>query len=83
MDAEVLSQFSENFWNQSIGVVVEIWALPSVNKEYIEKLIQLWQCFNSFSWDSSLKVRTHLEEVKDFWLSGSGATKNLFITKSN
>jgi hypothetical protein len=83
MDAEVLSLFSEKFWGQSIGGVVEIWALPSVNKEHVEKLIQMWQCFDTFSWDSSLKIGINLEEVKDFWLSGSGATKNLFITKSN
>lgn len=83
MDAEVLAQFSEDFWNQSIGGVVEIWALSSVNKEHVEKLIKIWKCFSAFSWDSSLKVRIHLEDIKDFWLSGSGATKNLFITKSN
>ncbi len=83
MDAKVLSLFSKPFWSQTLGCVVEIWALPSVNEEHVEMLMDLWQSFNHFSWDISLEIKTNLQEVKDFWLSGSGATRNLFITKSN
>lgn len=79
MDAKILSLFSELFWAQTLGCVVEIWALPSVSKEHVEILINLWDSFNHFSWDTSPKIDTTLQEVKDFWLSGSGATKNLFI----
>lgn len=83
MDAKVLSLFSKSFWSQTLGCVVEIWALPSVNEDHVEILIDLWRSFDHFSWDSSLKIKTNLQEIKDFWLSGSGATKNLFLTKTN
>lgn len=83
MDSKVLSLFSELFWSQTLGCVVEIWALPSVNEKHVERLVDLWHSFDYFSWDISLKVKTNLKEVKDFWINGSGATKNLFMAKNN
>jgi FkbM family methyltransferase len=80
MDALVLSKFSHSFWNQVECAVIEVWALNSISEQDVKKLISLWGNFSFFSWDSEWKIKVSLEEIQKFWLSKSGATRNLYIS---
>ena len=80
MDAKVLSLFSKEFWSQVTCCVIEIWAIPAIEVSEVETLLKCWEHFVTLSWDSTREKKCNLDEVRNFWLSKSGSTRNLYIS---
>lgn len=80
MDALILSRLPINIWFSTERAVIEVWALPEINVQDVDKLLTMWTNLD-FSWTSDFRIRIGLNEIRDFWLSNSGLSKNLFLTK--
>ena len=80
MDSKVLSLFSKEFWGQVKCCVVEIWAIHSIQVSEVETLLKRWGHFVILSWDPAREKECTLDEVRNFWLSKSGATRNLYVS---
>jgi FkbM family methyltransferase len=80
MDSKVLSLFSTKFWDQVNCCVIEIWPIHTVEITDVNYLMERWEHFSFLSWGPSLEKKCTLEEVKHFWLSQSGSTRNLYIS---
>lgn len=80
LDSKVLSLFSSEFWSQVKCCVIEIWAIDAIEISDVEKLMMHWNQFVFLSWDSLGDNKCTLDEVRSFWTSRSGATRNLYIS---
>ena len=80
MDALILSRLPINIWLSTERAVIEVWALPQINAQDVDKLLIMWSNLD-FSWTSDFRIRIGLNEIREFWLSNSGLSKNLFLTK--
>jgi len=85
MDALILSRFPKQIWQKCQSAVIEVWALPDVNKTDVENLVSMCQEFDNVSWDpySGKAKKLEFNEVIEFWTNKSGATRNLFLSKEN
>ena len=84
MDALILSRFPDVIWKNCECAVIEIWALPEVSKRHVEGLLSMCQEFEYVSWhpNAGKKKKIDLSEVREFWLSKSGSSKNLYLSKN-
>jgi len=80
MDSKVLSLFSKEFWSQVTCCVIEIWAIDAIKVSDVETLMKRWEHFKRLSWNSTGEKNCTLDEVRNFWLSKSGSTRNLYIS---
>lgn len=80
LDSKVLSLFSAEFWSQVKCCIVEIWAIGEIEISDVEILMKHWDHFVFLSWDSMGDKKCTLDEVRTFWISRSGATRNLYIS---
>lgn len=51
MDALILSRFPEEIWEKCKSAVIEVWALPTINKTDVQSLISMLLGFDNVSWD--------------------------------
>lgn len=79
-DAEILGNVPKQYWNKVQALVVEIWASNFVNLSDVDLCISLWSDFNFVSWRGTFE-KISWSEVKKFWVSGSGLSKNLYLSK--
>ena len=83
MDALILSRLPERIWKNCESAVIEVEALPEVNKKDVESLLSMFYEFEHVAWQPDTRERRiQLSEVSEFWLSQSGDSKNLFLSKS-
>ena len=84
MDALILSRLPEWIWKNCEAAVIEVWALAEVSKRDVEGLLSMCQEFEYVSWypNAWKKKRIDLNMVREFWLSKSGRTRNLFLSKN-
>lgn len=83
MDALILSRIPESIWKNCESAVLEVWALDEISKQDVETLLSMFQCFNHIAWHSTpRKKKIELSEVSEFWLSKSGSSQNLFLSKN-
>jgi FkbM family methyltransferase len=84
MDALILSRLPEWIWKNCEAAVIEVWALAEVSKRDVEGLLSMCQEFEYVSWHPNAwkKKRIDLNMVREFWLSKSGRTRNLFLSKN-
>ncbi len=80
LDSKVLSLFSAEFWSQVKCCVIEIWAIEAIEITDVEVLMKHWDQFAILSWDPIGERKCTLDEVRNFWLSKSGSTRNLYIS---
>jgi FkbM family methyltransferase len=80
MDSKVLRLFSTKFWDQVTCCVIEIWPIQTVETTDVDYLMDRWEHFTFLSWGPTLEKKCTLEEVKQFWLSQTGSTRNLYIS---
>jgi len=81
MDVIVLSDFSDLFWqNVELGTI-EICALEYANVEEIELLIKQLVRFPAVYLDPNYVKSISLPQLKDFYLSKSKKTINIFFSK--
>ncbi len=82
MDALILSRIPERIWKNCESAVIEVWALDEIGKEDVEALLSMCEEFANASWQPSIrKEKIKLSEVSEFWLSKSGTSKNLFLSR--
>jgi FkbM family methyltransferase len=83
MDALILSRIPDWVWKNCESAIIEVWALDEISKKDVEALLSMCQEFEYVSWQpNNRKVKIGLSEVSEFWLSKSGAYKNLFLSKN-
>ena len=82
MDALVLSRIPNEIWQNLNRAVIELWALPEVEKNDVENLLLVLKKFKFLSWHPSSKKTVSISEIKNFWLSGSLHNRNLFLSKT-
>lgn len=81
MDALILSRLPEWIWGNCESAVIEVWALNEISRKHVEKLLFMCQDFDQVGWRPNAHgMEVKLSEVKDFWLSKSGASRNLFLS---
>ena len=85
MDALILSRFPEHIWQKCQSAVIEVWALPDVKKTDVQSLLSMCQGFDNVSWGpySGKAEKLEFNEVIEFWINKSGATRSLFLSKEN
>ena len=81
MDAAVLNSFPQNFWNQVIGAVIEVWPSKVVKKADIvdlsEKLMARFDCSFSPLFSELLNAGNLVE----YWINLDNKSQNLYIRK--
>jgi FkbM family methyltransferase len=81
MDALILSRISEKIWNAVECAIIEVWALPEINSLSVVNLLDKFQDFSYVSWDPFSGQLVSIEEIRDFWLSKNGNSRNLYLSK--
>ena len=79
MDALILSRIPNWIWKKCECAVIEVWALPEINKKHVEDLLVKIQKFEFIDWTPKSQKKT-LHEISEFWLNKSGAQRNLFLS---
>jgi FkbM family methyltransferase len=80
MDALILSRIPNWIWQKCECAVIEVWALPEINKKHVEDLLIKIQKFEFIDWTPKSQKKITLHEISDFWLDKSGAQRNLFLS---
>lgn len=80
-DAKILSQIPGHIWLKCLGGVVEVWALSEIEFQDVKMLMQLWSNFPFKAWSESLDTSISWEEIENFWLSKSGKSRNLYLSR--
>jgi FkbM family methyltransferase len=83
MDALILSRIPDWVWKKCESAIIEVWAHDEISKKDVEALLSMCQEFEYASWQpNNRNERIGLSEVSEFWLSKSGAQRNLFLSKN-
>ncbi len=83
MDALILSRIPDWVWKKCGSTIIEVWALDEISKKDVEALLSMCQEFDYVGWQpNNRKEKIELSDVSEFWLSKSGATRNLFLSKN-
>ena len=80
-DAKVLARLGKKIWEKTYAASVEVWALTEIEKQDVSNLIENWKYFNKISWSLSFSNIVTLEEVREFWLSGTNNHRNIYLKK--
>jgi len=83
MDALILSRIPDWIWKKCVSAIIEVWALDEISKKDVEALLSMCQEFDYVAWQpNNRKEKIGLSDVSEFWLSKSGAFRNLFLSKN-
>lgn len=80
MDALILSRIPNWIWQKCESAVIEVWALPEINNKHVENLLLKIQKFEFVDWTPKSEKKIAFHEIIEFWLSKSGAQRNLFLS---
>ena len=80
-DAKVLARLGKEIWEKTYAASVEVWALTEIEKQDVSNLLENWKYFNKISWSSSFSNIVTLEEIREFWLSGTNTHRNVYLKK--
>jgi FkbM family methyltransferase len=80
-DALILSKIPASAWSKVQAAVIEVWALPSINKSHVETLMDEFSKFSKVSWNPGFTNHVSSSELANFWLSKTSSSRNLFISK--
>jgi FkbM family methyltransferase len=80
-DALICSKIPYTVWKNVESAIIEILAGPNVIETDVDHLLNMWQHFDFISFQSSSNQNINLNQVKEFWLSKSNSTRNLFLGK--
>lgn len=82
MDAQILSRIPKRIWKNCETAVIEVWALSEIVKEDVQALLSMCEEFAYASWQPGISNEIiELSEISEFWLSKSGKSKNLFLSR--
>jgi hypothetical protein len=66
-----------------VSAVIEVWALDEISNQDVKTLLSMLQEFEHVAWQANTrKEKIELIEVSEFWLSKSGSSRNLFLSKN-
>jgi len=84
MDALILSRFPLHIWKNCESAVIEVWSISEVDKKDVENLLSMCETFDHVSWhpEAGNGRAIKLNEVREFWLSKSGTSRNLFLSNN-
>ena len=82
MDASILSRIPNRFWQSTGCAIIEVWAIPEIREQDVTRLLAMCQNFQYASWHPKSQKSIGLDEISEFWLSGQGTYRNLFLSKS-
>ena len=82
LDAQVLANFSDQFWKNLDSAVIEVLANHESESKDVEQIIGRLGGFSYKSWKPGENQLTNTAEIKEFWLSKSGLQRNLYIKKA-
>ena len=80
-DAKVLARLGKEIWEKTYAASVEVWALTEIEKQDVSNLLENWKYFNKICWSSSFSKIVTLEEIREFWLSGTNTHRNVYLKK--
>jgi FkbM family methyltransferase len=81
-ETEILSQFSDSFWQRIDFGVVEIRSLPSLNQLNVEYILNFLKHYPTMFWiDGSTQSNVKVSEVREFWLSKTNEELDLCFSK--
>jgi FkbM family methyltransferase len=83
MDPLILSRIPNDVWKNTECAIVEVWALPEIQKEDVTKFLSMCKDFSFAGWDPHFNFQVELTDVSEFWLSKSKMTRNLFLSKNH
>lgn len=80
-DALITASIPGSAWRKVQAAVIEVWALPSIRKLHVERLIGELDKFSKLSWDPGFTNLVKSSDLADFWLSKTSKSRNLFLSK--
>jgi len=81
-ETEILSQFSESFWQRIELGVVEIRSLPFLSQLNVESILNYLKQYPKMFWlDGSTRTNVEVLEVREFWLSKTNEELDLCFSK--
>ena len=83
LDASILSKIPSDMWTKVQRAVIEVWAIPEVQEADVDALLPSLEDFPIVAWDAEIDTAVSIAEVRDFWLSRSGESRNLFLRRSH
>lgn len=81
MDALILSRIPLRIWHKTFAAVIEVWAVPEVSEIDVSNLIAKIQSFEHGMWHPKSGKKVDFNEVGEFWISKTGQSRNLFLSK--
>jgi len=81
-DALILSRIPLPIWKKCGRAAVELWALSELKKPDIDECMSHFGGFDLLSWDPQFKSVANIEKVREFWSSGSGEIRDLYMIKT-
>lgn len=81
LDPIIFAEIPDYVWPKIVCAIIEVWALPIVLPELAERVVDLIEMGHKMSWESSLRSDLSRKEVLEFWLSGTGHHKNLYVAR--
>jgi FkbM family methyltransferase len=79
-DALILSQIDLETWNLVKFAVVEVWAHASIDHHDVDSLLEMWKLLPLTNCVDSHGNIFSMEELGDFWKTGNGEEKNLYLS---
>jgi FkbM family methyltransferase len=82
MDALILSRVPNRIWAKVQCAIIEIWALPEIDRQDVYNLLLMCQQFKYISWYPGSKEKLDLNEIRLFWTNNSRDVRNLYLSKN-
>jgi hypothetical protein len=84
MDALTLSRFPKEVWEKCEAAIIEVWAHEEISESEVARLLSMFQNFEQMGWKPIFgdTPEVQLSEISEFWLSKSGAQRNLFLSQN-
>jgi FkbM family methyltransferase len=82
-DSWICANIPIKIWKNTICAVIELSAWENVEKRHIEQIFSIRSESFKWSWQANSIQIANFDEVRDFWLGGSGVQKNLFLSQGD
>lgn len=81
LDASILSKIPSAIWGKVQRAVIEVWAIPEINATDVDALIPALEGFAVAGWEINSRSSVTMSDLRQFWLSQSGESRNLFLNR--
>jgi FkbM family methyltransferase len=81
MDALICSNIPDIVWQKTEFAIIEVWALPEINAQQVDTLLEKINHFRFMDWQPQGKGFIRGTEIRDFWVGKSGRSRNLYLKR--